>query len=128
MFRKQDYYVQLLKPTFQLHQLYPTSLMLWIPYSDILKCSINQNWFGLWPHMHGHNIKFWSSQMYINHNCRYLTNCMKQSPSSEANSCSVSQEISLILWKLEFPIRCTQGLITTQYTPMFPISLKSSSI
>ena len=36
------------------------------------KCSINEIWFGLWTHMHGHKIKFWSIQMYIIHNCKEL--------------------------------------------------------
>jgi hypothetical protein len=40
-----------------------------------------------------------------------LTNSMKQSPSSEINSCSVSQEISLILQKLNFPF----NVFTTAY-------------
>jgi hypothetical protein len=46
----------------------------------------------------------------------FFTNCMKQSPSSEAKSCSVSQEISSILWKLEFPIRFTGAYHNSGYT------------
>jgi len=40
MLRNQEYHVQLLKPTFQLHQLFPT-----IPYYDIL--SVQSTKFGL---------------------------------------------------------------------------------
>jgi hypothetical protein len=98
------------------------------------KCSISEIWFGLWTHMHGHKIKFWSIQMYIIHNCKYLTNSMKQSPSSEANSCSVSQEISLILRKLKFPTTFKRAYHNSDYTPVshffkirFNIALLSTS-
>jgi len=46
-----------------------------------------------------------------------LTNSTKQSPSSEANSCSVSQEISLILRKLKFPTMFTRAYHNSVYTP-----------
>jgi hypothetical protein len=82
------------------------------------KCSINEIWYSLWTPMHGHKIKFWSIQMYIIHTCKYLTNSMKQSPSSEANSCSVSQEISLILRKLMFPTIFTTAYHNSVCTPV----------
>jgi hypothetical protein len=51
-------------------------------------------------------------------NNKYLTNSMKQSPSSEAKSCSVSQEISLILRNLKFPAMFTRAYHNSVYTPV----------
>jgi len=51
-------------------------------------------------------------------NNKYLTNSMKQSPSSEAKSCSVSQEISLILRKLNFSAMFSRAYHNSVYTPV----------